>query len=120
MDLYANRHYEFQTKDHVVEIHTGTYVAIPEGFYGQLSLRSGWSTKNQVVMHNAPGIIDCDYRGEIICRVECLNPYRIVELSKGEKFAQLVILPLPRVDLVQVEELPTTERGEGGFGSTGK
>lgn len=119
LDLCSAEFYEIDSK-RVYAIRTGVYVAIPRGYYGQVALRSGFATSNEVVMLNAPGYIDSDYRGEIIVKVTCLNPYKIVDLQKGERFAQMAILPVPFIELEQVDELPPSLRQEGGFGSTGK
>lgn len=98
---------------------TGVRVAIPQGFEGQVRARSGLALKRGIGLVNAPGTIDCDYRGEI--GVIIINwSQEIVELKAGERIAQLVICPIEKANIQLVEELPETERGEGGFGSTGQ
>ena len=97
---------------------TGIAVAVPEGFEGQVRLRSGLALKNGLILPNAPGTIDSDYRGEI--RVIVANIGREpVTLSRGDRIAQLVIAPVERASLERVDALPESERGEAGFGSTG-
>lgn len=96
---------------------TGVYVSIPKGYQGLLTLRSGFATKTGLIMPNGYGLIDSDYRGEI--KVPLMNTARqIIQVPKGIAIAQLMIIPVPEVSLVQVKELDKTERGEGGFGST--
>ena len=102
---------------------TGLHVIIPEGCEGQLRLRSSmW--KKHIVMPNAPGTIDSDYRGEIMVPIRNLAPYQSVRFSKGERIAQLVINEIPRVGMVYVQEgyfnSYDTNRGSKGFGSTGQ
>lgn len=97
---------------------TGLAVAIPQGFEGQVRARSGLSTKHGIGLPNAPGTIDCDYRGEL--RIALINwssePYTI---RHGARIAQLVIAPVVQVRVEEVDQLDTTARGAGGFGSTG-
>lgn len=97
---------------------TGLGVEIPEGFEGQVRPRSGLALKHGLALVNAPGTIDSDYRGEL--GVILINLGRaVVELHKGDRIAQLVICPVARVEVVE-GDLTSTERGEGGFGSTGR
>jgi dUTP pyrophosphatase len=97
---------------------TGFCVAIPEGFEGQIRLRSGFASRSGLILLNAPGTIDSDYRGEI--KVLIMNPgSSAVEVPKGERIAQLVIAPVARCDWNEVERLPESARNTGGFGSTG-
>lgn len=98
---------------------TGLAIAIPEGFEGQVRPRSGLATKHGITVLNAPGTIDSDYRGEVqVCLVNLGGqPFRA---ARGERIAQLVIAPVVQADLVEVAELDSTARGEGGFGSTGR
>lgn len=99
-------------------IPTGLYIEIPEGYEAQVRPRSGLAIKYGVTVLNSPGTIDADYRGEIC--VELINlsnkPYTI---ESGERIAQLVFNKCEQAELVEVEELSETERGEGGFGHTG-
>ena len=98
---------------------TGLAVEIPRGWEGQVRPRSGLALRLGVGMVNAPGTIDSDYRGEV--GVILVNHGREpVSFGRGERIAQLVIAPVARAELVLVEELADSERGAGGFGSTGK
>ncbi len=97
---------------------TGFCVAIPAGYEGQIRLRSGFASRSGLLMPNAPGTIDSDYRGEILVSLVNLTP-RPVNVSGGERFAQLVISPVTRAEWQPVNELPASDRGSGGFGSTG-
>jgi dUTP pyrophosphatase len=99
-------------------IPTGLAMAIPAGFEGQVRPRSGLAAAHRVTMINAPGTIDADYRGEV--RVLLVNLGQVsVTLAPGQRIAQLVIAPVVQAQPVEVETLPATERGAGGFGSTG-
>ena len=98
---------------------TGLAVEIPRGWEGQVRPRSGLALRLGVGMVNAPGTIDSDYRGEV--GVILVNHGREpVSFGRGERIAQLVIAPVARAELLLVEELADSERGGGGFGSTGK
>lgn len=99
-------------------IPTGLSLAIPVGFEGQVRPRSGLASRHGVTVPNAPGTIDADYRGEL--KVALINLGRATHtIEPGARIAQLVIAPVSRATLHEVEELSTTQRGEGGFGSTG-
>lgn len=98
---------------------TGVAVAIPDGYAGLVLPRSGLASKKGLTLANAPGLIDAGYRGEVTCAVVNLDPHEPVEISVGDRIAQLVIVFLPDVSPALVEELPETIRGTGGFGSTG-
>ena len=99
---------------------TGLAVAIPEGYAGFVHARSGRSLKEGLALANAPGLIDSGYRGEIKVIVVNLDRSSPIDISRGDKIAQLVVQPVEQVELVSVEELPSSDRGEGGFGSTGR
>ncbi|MBU6208802.1 MAG: dUTP diphosphatase [Planctomycetes bacterium] len=102
----------------VVLVPTGFALAIPEGFEAQVRPRSGLSTKHGVTVPNAPGTIDADYRGEVM--VALINLGRAdFTVEPGMRVAQLVFAPVARADIADVAELSPTERGTGGFGSTG-
>ena len=98
---------------------TGLAIALPEGFEAQVRPRSGLAAKHGVTVLNSPGTIDADYRGEI--QVILINhgaePFII---RRGERIAQMVIAPVVQAALVPVTSLPETDRGSGGFGSTGR
>ena len=102
-----------------VMIDTGTAVAIPEGYFGMCCPRSSLCNKGGLRLVNSVGIIDHDYRGTMRFVYENVSSSP-VEISKGERIGQLVILPFVQAEFTQVEDLDETERGEGGFGSTGK
>lgn len=97
---------------------TGLKAAIPIGYEGQVRPRSGLALKHGISLVNSPGTIDSDFRGEI--GIILINLGRMaVKLSKGERAAQLVICPVMRAEWQVVDDLNSTERGDGGFGSTG-
>ena len=100
---------------------TGLKVAIPAGFEGQVRARSSLAAKG-LILPNAPGTIDADYRGELMILLTWIGEGDSYTIPAGERIAQLVVAPVPRVEFVEVteEELGDTERGEGGFGSTGR
>ena len=102
---------------------TDLRMIIPEGYEGQIRLRSSMYKKN-VVMPNAPGTIDSDYRGEIMIPLRNLSQYDAIAFKKGERIAQMVIKEVPQIELHylnpdQFAAYESTFRGEGGFGSTG-
>ncbi len=101
-----------------VLIHTGIAMEIPEGFAGMIFARSGIATKRGLAPANKVGVIDSDYRGEIM--VALYNHSNTVQkIASGERVAQLVIMPYLRADFIESETLEQTERAAGGFGSTG-
>jgi dUTP pyrophosphatase len=97
---------------------TGLAVAIPEGFAGFVQPRSGLAARHGVTVVNSPGLIDSGYRGEI--RVVLLNTdrERTFVAEAGDRVAQLVVLPVPGLEPVELDELPASERGVRGFGSS--
>ena len=98
---------------------TGVAVAIPEGFAGLVLPRSGLASRHGLTLANAPGLIDAGYRGEVTCAVVNLDRSETVQIRRGDRIAQLVIVPIADVSPVWAEELPRSERGPAGFGSTG-
>jgi dUTP pyrophosphatase len=100
-------------------IPTGVAVAIPEGHAGLVLPRSGLASRHGLTLANAPGLIDSGYRGEVTCAVVNLNRSVPVRIRRGDRIAQLVIVPIPAVAPEWADELPPSERGAGGFGSTG-
>ena len=97
---------------------TGLEMAIPEGYEGQVRPRSGLALRHGLTVLNAPGTVDSDYRGEV--KVVLVNlGQESVTISRGERVAQLVIAPVTFADLTDVQTLDNTNRGTGGFGSTG-
>ena len=100
-------------------ISTGIMVAIPEQYEIQIRPRSGLAAKNGISVLNTPGTIDSDYRGEI--KVILINFGKdIFEVKKNDRIAQIIVCPIIKVELEEVENLPETVRGKGGFGSTDK
>lgn len=97
---------------------TGFCIAIPDGYEGQIRMRSGLALEKGLILPNAPGTIDPDYRGEIRVLVMNASGSRI-EIRRGERIAQLIVLPVAKVSWQETEQLPSSERGMGGFGSTG-
>jgi len=97
---------------------TGFAIALPPGYEGQVRPRSGLALRHGIVLPNAPGTIDADYRGEL--KVIVMNagqePFSI---RRGDRIAQLVVAPVVRVEWEEVESLASTDRGDGGFGHTG-
>jgi dUTP pyrophosphatase len=98
---------------------TGFAIALPSSCEGQIRPRSGLAARHGVTVLNAPGTVDPDYRGEV--KVLLINLGEDpVEIAAGDRIAQLVVAPISRLELIEVEELPETTRGAGGFGSTGR
>jgi dUTP pyrophosphatase len=100
-------------------IPTGVAVAIPDGYAGLVLPRSGLASRQGLTLANSPGLIDAGYRGEVTCAVVNLDRDVPVSISRGDRIAQLVIIPVQVVEPRWAEELPPSERGEGGFGSSG-
>jgi dUTP pyrophosphatase len=98
---------------------TGTFIEIPEGYVGLVHPRSGLAANHGITVLNAPGTIDSGFRGEIQVILHNSGGHA-VPISKGMRIAQLVIQEFVTAKFVQVDELSDTERGDGGFGSTGK
>ncbi len=117
LDLSACERVELPPGERAL-VSTGIAVAIPEGFAGFVQPRSGLASRCGVTIVNSPGLIDAGYRGEV--KVVLLNTdlERTFVAEPGERIAQLVVLPVPEVEVVEVEELPTTQRGVRGFGSS--
>jgi len=97
---------------------TGLAVAIPEGYAGFVYARSGLATKGGVALANMVGIIDSDYRGELIIPLRNYGG-QARTIEPGERIAQLIVAPVARCEFTECGELPDTVRGDGGFGSTG-
>ena len=100
-------------------IPTGIALAIPKGYVGLLAPRSGVATKYNVSLANSPGVIDEDFRGEVLLSLHNRSDKPFL-VNRGDRLAQLLVMPYLPVELVEVEELVETERGSGGFGSTGR
>lgn len=118
IDVYYNGDDEITIgPGNLAELKTYLAVEIPEGHFGMLVVRSGYGWRG-LSMLNSVGIIDCDYRGEI--GVKLVNHgHDLIVIEPGVRVAQMIILPFKRVDLKRVAGLGDTERGTGGFGSTG-
>ena len=116
-DLYSVIDYEIKPGERYA-IPTGIALEIPPGYEGQVRPRSGLALKEGITVLNAPGTIDSGYRGEV--KTIMINhgdtPFQI---TKGMRISQLAIRPVPEITFLEVDELPNTDRGEGGFGSTG-
>jgi dUTP pyrophosphatase len=97
---------------------TGLALALPVGWEGQVRPRSGLALKHGITVLNSPGTIDADYRGEVLVLLVNLGR-ETFEIRSGERIAQLVIAPVAQAALDVVDELPASDRGAGGFGSTG-
>ena len=98
---------------------TGIAIALPRGFEAQVRPRSGLAVKQGVTVLNSPGTIDCDYRGEI--KVPLINHGELeFVIARGDRIAQMVIVPVPQVTIEEVSALDETPRGTGAFGSSGK
>lgn len=117
-DLYSVIDYELRPGERFA-VPTGIAVEIPQGYEGQVRPRSGLALKEGITVLNTPGTIDSGYRGEVKTIMMNHNgePFKI---TKGMRISQLAIRPVPEVEFVEVDELSDTERGEGGFGSTGR
>jgi dUTP pyrophosphatase len=98
---------------------TGLAVAIPAGYAGYVQPRSGLAAKHGISIVNTPGLVDSGYRGELLVNLVNHDENDVFVVERGMRIAQLVILPVPPVELVEVDELPDSERGAGGFGSSG-
>ncbi len=117
MDLIATSE-DIDIKNGFITYGTGLAIEVPEGYEAQIRPRSSIREKDLILI-NSPGTIDQDYRGEIMVTFKPLRPMGSRKYAVGERMAQLVIVPVQKVDIVVVEELSETSRGAGGFGSTG-
>lgn len=117
LDLAACGRYEVGPGERAV-IPTGLAVEIPEGYGGFVLPRSGLAAKNGITLLNAPGLIDAGYRGEVQVVFHNTDPSRTFVVEPGMRVAQLVVLPVPQIELVEREALTASERGERGFGSS--
>jgi dUTP pyrophosphatase len=117
LDLSACERVELGPGERAV-VGTGLAVAIPEGHAGFVQPRSGLASRHGIAVVNSPGLVDAGYRGEL--RVVLLNTDRATPfvVEPGMRIAQLVVLAVPEVELVETDELPTSERGVHGFGSS--
>lgn len=118
LDLRANATLDIAPLTRAL-IPTGLALAIPEGYAGFVQPRSGRALKEGLSMANTPGLIDSHYRGELKVIAVNLDAHTPIHIERGERIAQLVIQAVPAVDLVEVDSLDETDRGCGGFGSSG-
>jgi dUTP pyrophosphatase len=117
MDLLADHEIELKPMDREL-VATGLSLELPAGFEGQIRPRSGLAWKDGITCLNSPGTIDSDYRGEVKVLLVNLST-KLAKIRRGDRIAQLVIAPVCRATLVEVENLAESGRGAGGFGSTG-
>lgn len=118
LDLRANEDVTLRPLERRL-VSTGLAIAIPKGYAGFVQPRSGLALREGLSMANTPGLIDAHYRGELkVCAIN-LDSNKEIHIERGERIAQLVIQKIPVVRLVEVDELEETDRGAGGFGSSG-
>ena len=118
-DLYACTEGEIEIAPHsTAMIPTGTALELPVGYAGFMYARSGLASKRGLAPANKVGVVDCDYRGEVIVALHN-HGESAQKIAAGERVAQLVVAPYITADFEEVDELSSTERGAGGFGSTG-
>ena len=119
-DLYAATNYNIEIPPHsTVKVGTGLSFALPENTFGAIFARSGLATKQGLRPANCVGVCDSDYRGEYIVPVHN-DTDEVQVIEAGDRIAQLILMPYVPMDMKQVNELSETDRGAGGFGSTGK
>jgi dUTP pyrophosphatase len=119
LDLFAAEDVQLAPGQRAV-VRTGIALAMPEGYAGFVQARSGRAIADGLGIVNAPGLVDSGYRGEIKVIAINLDATRPLQLRRGDRIAQLVVLRVEQVELEEVAELPVTERGERGHGSTGR
>ena len=117
LDLAAIERIELGPGERAV-VPTGLAVAIPDGYAGFVQPRSGLASRHGITIVNTPGLVDSGYRGELMVVLHNTDRDEPFVVEAGMRIAQLVVLPIPEVELVEVEELPATERGGRGFGSS--
>jgi dUTP pyrophosphatase len=117
LDLTSCERVELEPGERAL-VPTGVAVAIPEGYAGFVQPRSGLASRHGISIVNTPGLIDSGYRGELQVTLLNTDSRETFTVEPGMRIAQLVILPIPEVELVEVDELPASERGARGFGSS--
>jgi dUTP pyrophosphatase len=117
LDLAACDRMEIRPGERAL-VSTGLAVAIPEGFAGFVQPRSGLAAEHGITVLNTPGLIDSGYRGEVHVILHNADARRPFVVEPGMRIAQLVVVPIAEIEPVEVEELPTSERGVRGFGSS--
>ncbi len=120
-DIRSAEDFTFERVGQVLAVKTGLSMEIPAGYELQIRPRSGLAAKFGITVLNSPGTIDSDYRGEIVVLLICLKDdlFQTKSFKRGERIAQIVLQPTVPTTYVEVTSLSDTERGEGGFGSTG-
>jgi dUTP pyrophosphatase len=119
-DLIAAEHAELLPAGGRQLVGTGISIALPAGYAGLVLPRSGLASRHGVTVINAPGLIDAGYRGEVRVAMVNHDPHEPYTITPGDRIAQLVVIPVTKVTWREVTELPPSERGTGGFGSTGR
>lgn len=117
-DLRSTEEYELAPGERKT-IGTGVSIALPDGYVAFIVPRSGLAAKHGITIVNSPGTVDAGYRGEIkvtLLNTDQSNPFSI---AVGDRIAQMIVMPFARARFIEVDRLPESERGEGGFGSTG-
>lgn len=117
-DLRCTHDVTIQPGERVL-VGTGVRVALPDGYVGLVTPRSGLAARAGLSIVNSPGVIDSGYRGEVLVCLVNLDPREPVELSAGDRVAQLLVMPFVTASFTPVDALDETERGSGGYGSTG-
>ena len=117
LDLSACEEVELRPGERAL-VPTGLAVAIPEGYAGYVQPRSGLASKHGISIVNTPGLVDSGYRGELLINLLNTDAHEPFTVEPGMRIAQLVVLEIPQVELVEVDELPDSERGVRGFGSS--
>jgi dUTP diphosphatase len=118
LDLAACERVELAPGERAL-VGTGLAVAIPDGHAGFVQPRSGLAVRHGISIVNTPGLIDAGYRGELKVALLNTDPHEPFVVEPGMRIAQLVVLPVPALEPVEVTELPASARGAGGFGSSG-
>jgi len=118
LDLYSTIDYVLKPFERKL-VPTGIKIEIPEGYAGFVQPRSGLAVNNGISLVNTPGLIDSGYRGEIKAILINFDPVVDFEIKRGDKICQLVIMKIENADIIFKDELDDTDRGVGGFGSTG-
>jgi dUTP pyrophosphatase len=117
LDLAACERVELAPGERAL-VPTGLAVAIPAGYAGYVQPRSGLAVEHGISIVNTPGLVDSGYRGELLVNLLNTDRHESFVVEPGMRIAQLVVLPVPELELVEVEELPESERGVRGFGSS--
>lgn len=118
MDLRASESLTLQPFERAL-VPTGLAIALPEGYAGFVLPRSGLAIKHGITVVNTPGLIDSNYRGELKVILQNTDSHEPFTIHVGDRIAQLVVMPVPHMSFTPVDVLSSTERGEGGFGSSG-